>query len=102
MPPLPWSPCTAGWEAVTRQKKPKAKPAPAPAGGPKLRPAAAAGKKAAGAAAAEPSRGVCERPGCGLPVGRGFAKCADCKAVFYCTRACQMSDWDRHQALCAS
>lgn len=76
-------------------KKPKAKPAAAPAGGPKLRPHAAA---AAGKAAS--ARGICERPECGQPCLRGFAKCADCKKVFYCSPACQMSDWKRHQDVC--
>lgn len=75
-----------GWEAVasSRHRKPK-QPAPGAGGstGPKIRPAAAAGKKQQQAGEV---RGVCARPECGNFVAKGFAKCARCKV--FCESPC--------------
>ncbi|EJD48384.1 hypothetical protein AURDEDRAFT_162347 [Auricularia subglabra TFB-10046 SS5] len=50
----------------------------------------------------------CSSPGCGKTVhdngGRPFPTCANCKAVQYCSRACQQRDWKtgqyRHKDIC--
>lgn len=39
--------------------------------------------------------------GCGAwEEARKFARCAGCKRVFYCGRACQQKDWRRHKPEC--
>ncbi|KAI9005592.1 hypothetical protein DFJ74DRAFT_691324 [Hyaloraphidium curvatum] len=41
--------------------------------------------------------------GCGRDahdLKREFQRCARCKIVNYCSRACQESDWPRHKSLC--
>lgn len=41
---------------------------------------------------------MCGNPACcSSPAGH---KCARCKGVFYCSDACQMTDWKRHTPYC--
>jgi len=50
------------------------------------------------------ARHVCHRAACGKLEGDGtrFSLCSGCKAVRYCSRACQKADWKIHKARCQS
>jgi len=37
---------------------------------------------------------------CGRCVGPGLVRCGRCKAVYYCTKACQQAAWKDHKARC--
>ena len=39
---------------------------------------------------------------CAVCQGRAELKCMACKAVFYCSRACQKRHWKKHKFECKS
>lgn len=58
--------------------------------------------KASGAAVDSPKCSYCRRIGC-ADGGPTLKSCARCRAVQYCSRECQTSDWkERHKRLCSS
>ena len=62
-----------------------------------LRPAAQA---AFGTAQRAPADSACACNRCGKARESGFKKCGGCKAVYYCTQACQKADWKTHKHRC--
>ena len=33
-------------------------------------------------------------------LGEKLSKCGNCKKVYYCSKGCQLVDWQHHKSLC--